>query len=207
MSSDKDHQIINDLYQTGNNDEPPEFIDKIIHDHAKSPVKRNNWRPWLAAASILLTVPLFVFLSLQPALLEAPATESIITNEDSGSNESIHMTEELPSREHMSNAQELAPAPASAIAEEDSEVVVHQSTTSSLESNRNLLKEELRAQKRSLKPANLTPILALEIQQFEQFIEEGLWDQAQTLLEQMKVNYPDYSFQSLDEALAQQKPQ
>ncbi|KAA3651969.1 MAG: hypothetical protein DWP95_00295 [Proteobacteria bacterium] len=62
---------LHQLYQSGNKAQPPKNLDAAILAHAEQafkPTRLGRMRPWLAAASVLLTVPILWLMLQQPEL-------------------------------------------------------------------------------------------------------------------------------------------
>ena len=82
------------------------------------------------------------------------------------------------------------------------EAVAEPAPILSLERNRALLKSEFKAKKQRIhKDSFADPMMALEWQQLNQYIEEGKKQQAQALLATMRVDWPNYDFTSLTEQI------
>ena len=254
MNDDK--HTIDQLYQS-TAEGPPKHLDQAILQHAKAqqrpqPRQLRSWRPWLAAASVVLVLPFIWMLTLQPELTQSnqldaspqtPPTEVIDVQLDAETSQRARRVPSKPKvaqpdlnaiREEMAPAAEMelmapavmAPEPSipadfvesmeadlsgsatkddMALQEtEESAIVVTGSRlkASPLQRNQALLKDEFKAAKKSLKPSNLTPTLALELEQFEALLEQGEWRQAEELLNTMQTRDPDFDYGELVERLA-----
>ena len=213
------------------------------------PHQMRSWRPWLAAASVALALPLVWLLTQQPELTQSvaldaapqtPEVEVIDVRLDEAAKQRQRRIPQKPKvaqpdldalREEMAPAPEMempapavmapepsipaefselmeadlagaAPADAQVDAETPLDDTLGSAQRASMERNQALLKDELKAAKKSLKPSNLTPTLALELERFELLLEQGEWQQAETLLNAMQERDPDFDYGELVERLA-----
>jgi hypothetical protein len=213
-------KIIHELYNKGDRDIPPGSIDNIILNRAKSscqiPASRNKWRPWLAAASVVFAIPMIWYITQNNELIEyqtpIPSVVAPKTIE-----QAPDLTEEaMPANEvakPVASKPYAAPAIVDMVAQEQDGATEAEKSSengnlinqSSLEANRQLLKNELKAKKRTIKPSNLDPMMALELQQFEQYLSENRLVDAEQLLNEMQQNYPDFDYTDLIVLLADAK--
>jgi hypothetical protein len=249
MTHSDDDKILKELYQQGNKDEPSAALDQLILQQAKQshlgPQNKPKWRPWLAAASVILVMPMIWLLVQNEQLLDQSAPSPQLE---------MHKPQAAKPAKELRQRQDRAAAPEPVIAEsiaeeeeeeeeepvdtpsesfeadaysvdavfdndafqesmqddiQDSEVVVTGSRSqssepesASVESNREMLMNEFKAKKKTLKQSNLDPLLALELQQFEQYLEDGEVAQATQLLQEMMQREPDFDYQQLEQRLA-----
>lgn len=229
MSQSDDDKILNNLYQQGHHDEPPTEIDELIMQHAKqshqSSQNRKNWRPWLAAASVVLVMPV-IWLLVQNEQLMEQATPVPTIEADKPKPAKMarkeakpQVAEEIMMAPTQSERQTYDPAaPVAGMAadsldvqdleeedkftETDSLSKREDVETESVKANRAMLMNEFKAKKKTLKQSNLDPILALELQQFEQYLEQGELEQATQLLQEMQEREPDFDFSELAQRLS-----
>ena len=70
---------IDQLYQEGKKAHPPKSLDEVIlaqAEQSNQPTRQGRQRPWLAAASVLFTVP-FLWLILQQPEIQQARQESL----------------------------------------------------------------------------------------------------------------------------------
>ncbi|WP_154224451.1 hypothetical protein [Marinicella rhabdoformis] len=88
------------------------------------------------------------------------------------------------------------------LAEESQSVEAESPAKLSLQRNKALLKSEFKAKKQRISKDSIAdPMMALEWQQLQQYIAQGEKAQAQALLATMQVDWPDYDFNELIEAI------
>ena len=147
MNNQDEDKILNDLYQQANQELPPAALDDLILKQAQqakqidskaSSTIKTHWRPWLAAASVVLVIPMIWLLTQNPQLSQdmgqienpvvqpkvasdtTPQTEKVMAN-DAGMEAELAVptkltqsaeTEQAKSTTASSARQEPAAAPA-----------------------------------------------------------------------------------------------
>ena len=252
MTDSSDDKLLTELYQAGESKTPPAHLDEAILKQAKSNHGRKttsqSWRPWLAAASVVLVVPMIWLLSQQDQLTESatqnlppPAsvpTESAAKNKASAADQGAvddrfagDMPEAEADRQQQSPTaavsleernstpksvaiQDLeeqlqaAPEPPSATAEElqDSDTLIsitgNRISRAAVEAKKEQLKAELSAPKKTIKASTMDPLMALEYAQFNRYLEQQQFDQADQLLTDMQERYPEYDYEDMIYRLA-----
>jgi hypothetical protein len=238
MNNQDEDKIINDLYQQGNQEQPPKALDDLILKHAEhsthqsqqpAAVKsKNNWRPWLAAASVVLVMPLIWLLTQNQELSQdfgqtqsleskskeqletAPSIDNAFADDDIEAYETDDQDFEEQGKITVTGArmrQEPAAAPMPALEEVIGDGVQRSITGKpidfdSLQANQKILKDELKAKKRTIKPSTMDPLMALEYEQFGRYLERGEFDAADQLLTEMQENWPDFDFEDMIYRLA-----
>lgn len=259
MSNEHDNnehkdKVLNDLYQQANQEQPPAALDEIILKQAKQAQSglnkstanksKNNWRPWLAAASVVLVLPLIWFLTQNQAIMpefdsaqsiEAPKPSAKQPSTKPGTQQETNINEAFADDLNMESAAEnellemdqdgqedqgritvtgsrarTEPAPAPMLDLEDKLEQQTQRSISgkpinqeSLNANKKLLKDEFKAKKRTIKPSNMDPLMALEYEQFGRYLEQGEIEKADQLLTDMQENWPDFDFEDMIYRLAE----
>ncbi len=216
----KDDQQLNDLYKNANQDQPSKQLDDLILQHAmqsepSARYTKRRWQPWFAAASVLLAVPMIWLLTQNQQLVEQnynsdpnptevshptpqPEPPAMPAN-DTGkyTNEPMEVPI-VPKRSSIESATQ--PLTESRQADEESRktsVTGEPINQQSLTANKKLLMDELKTKKRSLKRSNMTPMMALETAQFNEYVAAGNWQAAEQLLMELKTNWPDFDFSEL----------
>jgi len=221
MSNHKEDKIWRKLYQQSKNEQPPKAIDDLILQHAKAEItknksfSRNKWRPWLAAASVVLVLPLIWLLTQNNELIDTEALDTPMLAPkpiqaapvEQGIEVELIELDDLKEYEEMEQAAPSTTQRKSATAD----IIESTATNSrlkaeSLNANRHLLMDELKASKKTIKQQNLDPIMALELQQFHQYIENNQLEMAEQLLADMRHSYPDFNYDELIHLLAETKP-
>ncbi|MCB1583747.1 MAG: hypothetical protein KDI92_11830 [Xanthomonadales bacterium] len=237
MNQSDDDNILNELYQQSHDEQPPKTLDNLILRQAKlsnrasKPTK--SWRPWLAAASVALVMPMIWLLIQNNQLLEQTSSLSPL---ESPKPQSAKPAKELRKQTNQAAAEpvleeEAQNAPVESIEPavtaadiaiesddsheylqedfQDKKVVVTGSRikresleTDSVKANRELLMNEFKVKKKTLKQSNLDPILALELQRFDQYLEQEKIEQATQLLQEMMEREPDFDYSELEQRLA-----
>ncbi len=232
--NDNENQIINDLYQQGNQEQPPKALDDLILKHAQqsqhtasNAVKGRQWRPWLAAASVVLVLPLIWLLTQNQQLHETTETMGQSIGNDTAPVKSeapknlndAGTSAELPVMDEVEVEAEASPEissyyeqPAAAPMLDSQEKIEAQSQRSisgkpidkaSLQANKAVLMDELKAKKRTIKPSTMDPLMALEYEQFGRYLEQGQIESADNLLTEMQENWPDFDFEEMIYRLAE----
>lgn len=244
MNKKTEDQILTELLHD-KNEQPPKALDDIILNHAKAshsqnePVtKKRDWKPWLAAASVVLALPLLWILTQNQELTKVPEpfpapqveqkpsveiqgviaeSEAVMSDTDYHGDEQdqleeqgkITVTGSRIMRAPEPDAAQEEPAAYLDVFEESVEAESKRSITGkeinyeSLEANKTLLKNEFKAKKRTIKPSNMDPLMALEYAQFGRYLEEGQFDLADELLTEMQENWPDFDFEDMIYRLAE----
>lgn len=228
MNQSDDEKLLNDLYHQGHDEEPPKAIDALILQQAKQSNqpshKHNNWRPWLAAASVVLVMPIIWLLVQNEQLMEQATTvPTIESNEPKPAKVARKEAKPQVAEEYMmapAESERPANEPAAPAVDMGADTIDLQDTedqgkitvtgsrikredleTESVKANRQVLMNEFKAKKKTLKQSNLDPILALELQQFEQYLELGEFEQATQLLQEMQEREPDFDYSELEQRL------
>jgi len=225
MNQQDEDKILNQMYQAANQEQPPEALDELILKHAQStqrPTKTKSWQPWLAAASVVLVIPMIWLLTQNQQLTKDLASHHLPENQPTEINDappktgtvmnSISVDQEQSPSKATDSQSKPAPSPTmpSAVAQ-TREAESQQSATDqaskqrSINTNKTLLMNEFKAKKKTIKPGNLDPIMALELQQFNQYLEQGETESAELLLNTMMQDYPDFEFQAMLNQLNSQK--
>ncbi len=233
MNQQDQHKLLNNLYQKGNQEQPPAALDELILKQAQQSNqmentsrelnKKNNWQPWLAAASVVLAIPMIWLLTqnqelsqdigqIQSFESQAVKSQEVAPKAEAFASDTVIQTEQrnTTTGNHIKPIPSSAPSPM-ADSQQASEEQAETSITGkpidqqSVQANKTLLLNEFKAKKRSLKPNNLDPIMALEIQQFNQLIEQGDVDSAEQLLNSIMLDHPDFDYQDLLSELATKK--
>ncbi len=243
MNNKTEDQILTELLRDAN-EQPPKALDDLILNQAKvnnnaaanAKIQKRDWKPWLAAASVALVMPLLWMITNNeelthtkevlstPQITPKPSTEldqSLTRPESTFSDadfvgheqEQLHDMGEITItgsriKQTIDEAQE-EPATYIEIFDESIETESQRSITGkvidqeSLETNKVLLKNELKAKKRTIKPSNMNPLMALEYEQFGRYLEQGQFDLADQLLTEMQDNWPDFDFEDMIYRLAE----
>ncbi|MCX7555010.1 hypothetical protein OS175_14130 [Marinicella sp. S1101] len=253
MNNENEDQRITDLLRA-DNEQPPKALDDAILKYAKSSQtenqnveaknKKRDWKPWLAAASVVLVMPLLWLMSQNESLIQSketsvmpqaapqPSAKSMGTpaleqrNEqrfeqalesahaDFVDDEQEQLNEEdkiTVSGSRIKSALDEAQAEPAAYIDQFEQVMEVESQRSitgrmidheSVEANKALLKDELKAKKRTIKPSNMDPLMALEYAQFGRYLEQGQFDLADQLLTEMQENWPDFDYEDMIYRLA-----
>ncbi len=226
----QDDQQLDELYKNANQDQPSKQLDDLILQHAmqSEPSVRHTkrrWQPWFATASVLLAVPMIWLLTQNQQLVEQNFNSDLKPTEISHptpqseppampANDTVKYTNEpmeapiVPKR----SAIESAAQPLTESTQTDQEsrkisVTGEPIDQQSLSSNKQLLMDELKTKKRSLKRSNMTPMMALETAQFNEYIAAGKWQAAEQLLMELETNWPDFDFSELEAQLNALKDQ
>ncbi len=233
MNPNDDDKVLNEIYRSGNKDQPPEQLDQIILQHAQhshaTKSKLRSWRPWLAAASIVLVMPIIWLLVQNEKLLDQAAPNAQLTQPQKPkpakelSKQEFHSEPEPVLEEALmapaESNQPAAPAADMAVEADDLQNMEEQGKiavtgsrfkredpasleTESVKANRELLMNELKVKKKTLKQSNLDPILAMELQRFEMYLEKGKINEATQLLQEMQEREPDFDYSELEQRLA-----
>lgn len=72
----------------------------------------------------------------------------------------------------------------------------------SLRANQQRLLDELKGQKRPINPSTMSPLMALEYEQFGRYLERGDFMRADQLLTDMQESWPDYDYEDMIYQLA-----
>ncbi|WP_223788984.1 hypothetical protein [Marinicella meishanensis] len=72
----------------------------------------------------------------------------------------------------------------------------------SLRANQQRLLDELKGQKRPINPSTMSPLMALEYEQFGRYLERGDFALADQLLTDMQENWPEYDYEEMIYQLA-----
>jgi hypothetical protein len=72
----------------------------------------------------------------------------------------------------------------------------------SLRANQQFLLDELKGQKRPINPSTMSPLMALEYEQFGRYLERGEFSLADQLLTDMQESWPDYDYEDMIYQLA-----
>jgi len=245
MNNEHEDNLLHDLYQQGNKELPPAALDDIILNQAKQ-AKRNHttsnkshskksWRPWLAAASVVLVLPMVWFLTQNQQItpdfgsassVETPkptAKKEAFTNDtiaEEGASYKPQPEAELAEMDDASQDRitvtgnrmrsEPAESPAPVLDLEDKiETQALRSISGkpidqeSLQANMQILKDEFKAKKRTIKPSTMDPLMALEYEQFGRYLELGDIEKADQLLTEMQESWPDFDFEDMIYRLAE----
>lgn len=234
MNPNDDDKVLQEIYRSGNDDQPPAQLDQIILQHAQqshaTKSKLRSWRPWLAAASVVLVLPMIWILVQNEQLLDRAAPNAQLTQPQKPkpakelNKQEFHSEPEpvLEEEVQMAPAESNQPAAPSADMASEADDATLEDTygkitvtgsrirredpesleTESVKANREILLNELKTKKKSLKQSNLDPILAMELQRFDMYLEEGKIDQAAQLLQEMQEREPDFDYSELEQRLA-----
>jgi hypothetical protein len=230
MSHTEEDKLLSKLYRQSSQEQPPATLDELILQHASQSHHRDkpgrSWRPWLAAASVVLVVPLIWLLTQDTALLESgkpPTTLSLpaaepATGEPTDDAEAADSSAApapvvaAPVMEAQTAEPAAPPADAAMMEEEVAEPARIQVTGSrvrseSLALNKQLLIEQATGGKRPLKPDSMGPELALLYQQFNRYLNEGQLDFAEAVLNDMQQSHPEFDYVDLLNRLEQARGQ
>ncbi len=72
----------------------------------------------------------------------------------------------------------------------------------SLNSNKAKLMDELKAKKRTINHSTMSPLMALEYEQFGRYLDRGQFDMADQLLTDMQESWPEFDFEEMIYRLA-----
>lgn len=233
MNQQNEDNILNRLYQDANQEQPPAALDDLILKHAQyssaskiSKQRLNNWQPWLAAASVVLVIPMIWLLTqnqdltnemapIQDTEIHPAKAKKTLPKAESAAQESgldAEQSEINVKRSRISTEPTpiAAPVPTldapQASAEQNQRSIDEKSINQqSLKANQAMLMDEFKAKKKTIKQSNMEPIMALELQQFHQYIEQGQFESAKLLLDEMIKTYPDFEFQDLINQLNSEK--
>ncbi len=218
-----DEKLLDDLYRQSPQDEPPASLDQQIlaQAQASNPINKPNRTPWLAAASVVMVVPLIWFLTQNPELTEeASAVEiqpqaTLKTETQEEAQTEVPVVSDDEAGLYLDQAPEpapamSAPAPVNSMAEiqqvieeENLAITGQPLSQESLERNRKQLIEELKGKKRRITPGTMSPLMALEYEQFNRYLERGDIELADQLLTEMQANFPDYDYEDMIYQLAE----
>ena len=263
MTQSSDDKLLTELYKAGENNAPPAHLDAAILNQAKSDQRRKatgqSWRPWLAAASVVLVIPMIWLLSQQDQLIETATqslpssttepVDSVAKNKASAAEQgtmddsfadaipeaeadrqwkapsaavSLEQRNSTPKSVAIKDLEEqlqATPEPSSAPAEalQDSDTLIsitgNRISRAAVEAKKEQLKAELQAPKKTIKASTMDPLMALEYAQFNRYLEQQQFDQADQLLTDLQERYPDFDYEdmiyqlAIAEAKAESEPQ
>lgn len=240
MNTNDEDKLLTDLYRQANQEQPPVALDDLILKHAQQSNQKktdiqskSSWRLWVAAASVVLVIPMIWLLTQNQQLSEdmgpltssdahpkktmdatpkaepsmaddagmvdKPSRQPARTEKDTEREEKLTVT---GSRIVQSDPESPAPAPMANL-QEMIEQQGQQSITGrpidqdSLQANKELLMDEFKSKKRTIKPSSMEPLMLLEYEQFARYLEQGEIEAADQLLTQMQENWPDYDFEDM----------
>ena len=224
MNNKDEDQILNDLYHQGNQEQPPKALDDLILKQAQqsqlaTSKSKYNWRPWLAAASVVLVLPMIWLLTQQQQLrpelkpIQAPTNQATETlNPAPKAEEAFAADAVMEADEAMEDNQitvtgsRIQAEPAAAPMVDYQDLIERQGQRSitgkpidqqSLQANKELLMDEFKAKKRTIKPSTMDPLMLLEYEQFGRYLDEGNIEAADQLLSEMQENWPDFDFEDM----------
>ncbi len=239
MNHADEDKILNDLYQQANQEQPPKALDDVILQHAEQSLSNEgrqvstpitkNWQPWLAAASVVLVIPMIWLLTQNQELTSglehtqsfeskpSPTIDAKLKSESVADDVGIEAdTEEMEAFEPnespvVNHAVSKPPAP-KAVSVNDLQAIIEQQgqrsitgkpiDRESLQANKELLLGELKAKKRTIKPSNMDPLMTLEYEQFGRYLEQGKIEAADQLLTEMQENWPEFDYEDMIYRLA-----
>ncbi len=240
MNHTDEDKILNDLYQQANQEQPPKALDDVILQHAEQSLSNEgqqvsthtakNWRPWLAAASVVMVLPLIWLLTQNQELTSdlgqiqtiepkprpsiGPKLKSESVADDAGvESDTMEMEAFKPNENTAVNRAISSPPVSEAVsANNDLSAIIEQEVQhsitgrpidhESLQANKELLLGELKAKKRTIKPSTMDPLMALEYEQFGRYLEQGKIEAADQLLTEMQDNWPEFDFEDMIYRLA-----
>jgi hypothetical protein len=237
MNNKDEDQILSDLYQQGNQEQPPKALDDLILKQAQqsqlaTSKSKHSWRPWLAAASVVLVLPMIWLLTQQQQLsselkpIQPPTSQAAETLNAAPKAEEAFAADADMEAEAMDHDQaeygkitvtgsrlKAAPeSPAAAPMVDYQDLIEQQGQRSitgkpidqqSLQANKELLMDEFKAKKRTIKPSTMDPLMLLEYEQFGRYLDEGNIEAADQLLTEMQENWPDFDFEDMIYRLAE----
>ncbi|TDR16284.1 hypothetical protein [Marinicella litoralis] len=226
MNQQDEDKKLTELYRAANQDMPPADLDELILKHAKQAVKKESKhdyfgsgrqrQPWLAAASVVLLIPMIWLLTQSELIstesLTIPNSENHAAENQTKSVNAESLTEEstveykrikiTQDNNHIRAKPKSMPAPVAALPQANQEQNSQSITgkpidQQSLKANKALLMNEFKSNKKTIKQSHMDPMMALELQQFNQYLEQGQLEKAERLLNEMIQFYPDFDFQDL----------
>lgn len=218
MNHTEDDKILKKLYQQSQQQLPPESLDDLILQQASQSHHREkrgrNWRPWLAAASVVLVVPLIWVMTQSPNMLETTDSRPTINlpqpnNQSTAAKPAPMAADATPPAAEPEPPVKAAEVPvttmpeASTMADEQApqanriQVTGSRLRTDPALAQKQLLIEQLTGGKRTFNPEKLNPDLALLYKQFEQHLKSGQLELAEEILDEMYDAYPEYDFEPL----------
>lgn len=193
------------------------------------PVKTiNHLHPWFAAASVVLVLPLIWLLTqnqelrseveqIKPVEIQPQIQSKVKTKPMSSANVQSVSTDEVAEAytdkekaTDPSKYEEVVVLPAPMIdlpniIEQEGSYPISKQTIDrkSLQANKELLMNEFKAKKRSIRPSTMDPLMALEYEQFGRYLERGEIEAADQLLTDMQENWPEFDFEDMIYRLAE----
>jgi len=203
---------------------------KQIENRTASYKTKNNWRPWLAAASVVLVVPMIWLLTqnqqlsqdfgqLQSKEVQPKTTQDASPKAEKSFADNAGIEAEMSEQDSEEQgkititdsrirSEPEAPAPMADL----QDMIEQQGQRSitgkpidqeSLQANKELLMNEFKVKKRTIKPSTMDPLMALEYEQFGRYLERGEIEAADQLLTEMQENWSDFDFEDMIYRLAE----
>lgn len=218
-------QDLNKLYKAHSGEAPPKALDDAILNAAKAslPEKNNKRTMWLAAASVALVGPLLLWVSLNvtPTSIQR-ADDYFIQERSEPQKEAAPKPKAAPApqiqQDVVMDAEEeldqgeitVTGSRIKRATESDWDNMMEKAATvsepsesapvaTSIELNQAMLKAEFKAKKQRINKDTIAdPMMALEWQQLQQYIEQNEHQKALELLQSLKSQWPDYDYSDLE---------